>query len=687
MTDVRPTLDALCRRIVPHAHDGPGAPTSPAAIVEARIARLPPAPRRDIALALAIFGGRAAALLSTGRFVPFHALDAARQDAMFARWGRSPIGAMRTIHQAIRRLVLAAWYAEPEVQREIGYLGPLHLRAPAVAWEGALPGEQRDTEPIARIADPAGPPGSGTRGAEPAPRAPAGRLVTQSPPDGARLVCDAVVIGTGAGGAVAAARLAEAGHDVVMLEAGSLLTAQGFDEREGPLTERLYADGGTRATDDLSLPIFQGAAVGGSTTVNWLVMLRTPDSVLEEWRTRHGVEGMSSREMAPLFDLVEHDVHARRVPDDAHSPNNRIILDGARALGWRARPATINAKGCLRSGFCGIGCRYDAKQGTLLTYVPRALARGARLVADARAARIEVLERAARGRMPWKRVHVERRDPRSGAPVARFVVDAPVVVVAGGAIETPALLERSGMGGGGVGRFLRLHPTTAVAAYYERPIHASAGIPLSVVCDEHLARDANGYGFWIECAPTHPMLAAAALPGFGAAHRAMMRDFPRLGVLIALTRDGAERDRSSGDVHAGGDGRPRIRYRLTPADARHVAESIEAAARLHLAAGAREVVTLHAEPIRIRRESELAAARARSVAPNRVAVLSAHVNGTCRIGTDPRTSGTTPDFERHGVRGLFVADGSLLPTAPGVNPQETIMAVSTVVAGRIAQRI
>jgi choline dehydrogenase-like flavoprotein len=319
--------------------------------------------------------------------------------------------------------------------------------------------------------------------------------------------------------------------------------------------------------------------------------------------------------------------------------------------------------------------------------VPRALARGARLVSDARAERIEVVERASRGRMPRKRVHATLVDPATGAPRARVVVEAPVVVVAGGAVETPALLERSGMGGGGVGRFLRLHPTTAVAARYGRTIHASAGIPLSVVCDEFAARDANGYGYWIECPPMHPMLAAAALPGFGAAHRAMMRDYPRLGVLIALTRDGAERDRSSGGVRIGRDGLPRIHYRLTPADARHVAESIEAAARLHLAAGAEEVVTLHADPLRLRGERDLAALRAARVAPNRLALFSAHVNGTCRIGTDPRTSGTTPDAERHGIRGLFVADGSLLPTAPGVNPQETIMAVSTVVAGRIAERM
>ncbi|HEX6060051.1 MAG TPA: GMC family oxidoreductase N-terminal domain-containing protein [Gemmatimonadaceae bacterium] len=691
----RRTLDAVCRRILSYAYDGEdadlAAATPPVDVAAARIARLPAPLARDLELALDIFGSRAAALLSTGRPTPFSELDPRYQDAMLSRWERSSVPTMRTIYQALRRVVVASWYAIPEVQHGIGYLGPFHPRGAAVPWEGALAGREDDAEPVARVADPA-------RESIPATARDAAARHRASPPragvlagaslrDGMRLVCDAVVVGTGAGGAVAAARLAEAGHEVVMLEAGSLLGASDFDEREGPLTERLYAEGCSRATQDLSFSLFQGASVGGGTTVNWLVMLRTPGHVLDEWRLRHGAEGMTPAEMAPVFERVEREVHARRVPDDAHSPNNRIILDGARTLGWRAAPAVINAKGCVRSGFCGLGCRYDAKQGALLTYVPRALARGARLVPDARAERIEVAERSTGGRLPLKRVHATHVDPATGLPRARFVVDAPVVVVAGGAVETPALLARSGMGGGGLGRFLRLHPTTAVIARYDHAMHASAGIPLSVVCDEFARRDENGYGFWIECPPTHPMLAAASLPGFGAAHRARVREYPRLGVLIALTRDGAERERSSGDVRVGRDGLPRIRYRLSPADARHVAESIEASARLHLAAGAREVTTLHADPPRIREPRDLAVVRERSVAPNRLAMFSAHVNGTCRIGTDPRTSGTTPEGERHGARGVFVADGSLLPTAPGVNPQETIMALATIVAGRIAARL
>ena len=120
-----------------------------------------------------------------------------------------------------------------------------------------------------------------------------------------------------------------------------------------------------------------------------------------------------------------------------------------------------------------------------------------------------------------------------------------VKVVAGGAIGTPALLQRSGLGGGGVGQWLRLHPTTAVWGRYDREIVTSTGIPLTTMCDEHLRWRGTDFGFWIETPPMHPSFTAAAMPGFGQSHRALMSSFNQLGVLIGLTRDGAERSRSS----------------------------------------------------------------------------------------------------------------------------------------------
>jgi choline dehydrogenase-like flavoprotein len=203
---------------------------------------------------------------------------------------------------------------------------------------------------------------------------------------------------------------------------------------------------------------------------------------------------------------------------------------------------------------------------------------------------------------------------------------------------------------------------------------------MSVVCDEHAAAGPGGYGFWVECPPVHPMLAAVATSGFGAPHAAVAREYARTATFIALVRDGADVDRSNGSVDVDRRGRARVRYRLGPADARNVAAGIEAAARLHLAAGAREARTLHADPVVVRSARDLAEARRRPVGPNRVTLFSAHVNGTCRLGVDPRSSGCAPDGERHGARGLYVCDGSLIPTGLGVNPQATIMALATVVA-------
>ena len=184
----------------------------------------------------------------------------------------------------------------------------------------------------------------------------------------------------------------------------------------------------------------------------------------------------------------------------------------------------------------------------------------------------------------------------------------------------------------------------------------------------------------------HPSLAAVAQPGFGPAHAERMAGYVNQGTLIVLVRDGADVDVSSGSVTVDRRGRTHLRYRLARTDAHHLVRGMQAAARIHLAAGAREACSVHVDPAVMRTEADIAALATRRLAPNRFALFSAHVNGTCRMGTDPRTSGTTPDGERHGVPGVYVADGSLLPTALGVNPQATIMALGSMVGERIAAR-
>lgn len=672
---------ALCRRIVPL----PDAPDPSAAVLaralEDRLATLDPAQAALVTRLFSILDHPVTSVLTRGRPTRFSRMTAEVQNAWLAGWETSRIPARRTIFQAVRRLILSTWYALPESYPSIGYRGPLHERAPSVPWEGPAEGASSPEEPIARVPE-------RRLAVLPVPAdddAVWARQMKEGAALGAetRLRADVCVVGTGAGGAVAAARLAEAGLDVVVLEEGGWYRPADFTEREGEMTVRLYADAGARATDDVAIPMLQGRAVGGGTTVNWMIMLRTPASVLDEWAAEHGTAGMSAAELAPVFERIERETHTRAVPDDAHNPVNRALLSGAAALGWHAGPARINARGCVRSGFCGLGCRYDARQGAAAVHLPMAMHAGARLFTDVRADRVEVAERG--GRWPLRRVHGTVLERETGRPRGRLTVEAPVVVLAGGAVGTPAVLQRSGMGGGGVGRFLRLHPTTLVTGDYGREMYGAGGIPLSSVCDEFLRAD-GGYGFWIEAPPMYPALAAAVLPGFGARHRQGMERFTRIAPFIVLVRDGADKLVSNGSVTVDRRGRVRIRYRLGAREEDTLRRGIAAAARVHLAAGAREVVTLHARETIVRRDADLKLLDERPYGPNQVGVMSAHVNGTARLGADPRTSGCTPDGERHGFPGVYVADGSLLPTAPGVNPQETIMALATVVAGRIAAR-
>ncbi len=685
-TPRRRVLEALVARVIDGAPEADTARLTVTAEVQRRIASLSPSKQRDLLRALDLLDSRVAGLATIGRPVGFASATATQQSAWLWSWGQSRIPQLRTAYQAFRRLSLGAHYSTPSVGAAIGYPGPLHSRAPLVAWEGSIPNDSVPGQP--RPADASGPVARGQadlRRELKASNPPVG-VVTGSMIDrDTHRTADVVVIGTGAGGAVAAARLAEAGLEVVILEEGGYFSAADFTELEAPLAEQLYADGALRATDDLAVQLLQGRSVGGSTTINWMIMLRTPEFVLDEWQRRFGLHDYSSAAMASVFERVERDVHAQPVPDDAHSPNNRVILDGARQLGWRASTAIINAKGCVRSGFCGIGCRYDAKQGTLLTYIPRALALGARLYSDARVDRMEVRERdAGVSTAPLKRVHAVVRS--SGGVRHALTIDTPLVVVAGGAVGTPVLLQRSGLGGGAVGRFLRLHPTTATVGVFDRPIVGSSGIPLSTMCDEHLQWQQSDYGFWLECPPFLPGLGAVAVSGFGPSHANLMRQFATLSSVIALTRDGADVEHSSGGVQLQHNGDVSIHYNLAAADALRVQASIEAAARLQLAAGAREVHTLHAKPIVVRNEADLVNIRRAPVSANRVTLFSAHVNGTCRMGTNASTAACTPEGERFGARGVYVADGSLLPTALGVNPQSTIMALATIVSERIAAR-
>ena len=484
--------------------------------------------------------------------------------------------------------------------------------------------------------------------------------------------CDVCVIGSGAGGAVLAAGLVERGLSVVMLEEGGHHTKREFDLQEGTAYPMLYQDRGTRATADLAITILQGRAVGGTTVVNWTTCFRTPARILEHWRSRHGVEGLDEPTLAPHFAAVEERLSIREWPEALANANNRVLLDGCRKLGWDVGALRRNVKGCANSGYCGMGCPIDAKQSMLVTYVPDAVERGLRLYADTRAERIETKgDRAVA-------VHGVVLDPATGRPNGRRVRVLPKVVVSsGGAINGPALLLRSGLDRNGrVGKRTFLHPVVAMAAIFDEPVRAFYGAPQSIGSHQFIDRGPEKVGFFLETPPLHPMLAATAFKSFGAGHQAFMAQLPHIGVLIALSVDGLLDRDEGGTVSLRGDGRVRVDYPVGP----HLAESFRASslamARVQLAAGARRILSLHQTPVEVTSEADLQRLERAPYGALEHAIFTAHQMGGCAMGADPATSVVNARLQHHHVPNLFVVDGSVFPTALGVNPSETIYALA-----------
>lgn len=485
--------------------------------------------------------------------------------------------------------------------------------------------------------------------------------------DTLELEAEVVIVGTGAGGAAAAYELAKRGHAVLLLEEGDYHKRSSFRGRAPDATKLLYREMGlTIAWGNVGIPVFAGRAVGGSTVINSGTCYRVPERVFTRWRDRYGLSEYSSEQIGPYYEQVEAMLQVEPAKREYLGGVGRVVERGARALGMeRHGPLRRNAPDCDGQGICCFGCPTGAKRSTDVSYVPEALKRGAQLLTAAKVEGVDIVAGRARG------VHGRLANGR------KFKVAAEATIIAGGALLTPLLLKRSGLKHPMLGKNLSIHPATKVLALFDEVVDQSRGIPQGYTIED-LDRD----GIMMEGGSTPFDVTSMGIPFVGGRYMDIMAKFPHLATFGLMVQDYGR-----GSVSEGPGGRLLIRYDLDPRDLVRLQRGVVRLSELFRAAGARRVFPFIAGNHELATAADVEALARRKLSPGDLEITAFHPLGTCRIGTDPRTSVLGPDQQTHEVESLYVMDGSAIPSSLGVNPQLTIMAMSLRASERLSARL
>ena len=496
---------------------------------------------------------------------------------------------------------------------------------------------------------------------------------------------DAVVVGTGCGGAVMAKELAKAGKSVLMLDRGGLyLIERGdFDQREDDMLARIDGGRGLHGTSNTNFALTYGNNVGGASVHYWADTLRTPEDRLLKWEREYGVEGHNWGELLPYYERIEKDLNVHPATDERLNTMNRLFEEGAKKAGYSTYRVPQARKGCLGSGYCMQGCSFDAKQSQLVTYVPEALRAGARLYADCEVDR--VLHEGGRATGVLARF-VDRRTLRPTGHTLE--VRAKVTVVAAGGFNTAPLLLRSQVPNpsGQLGRNLMSNPCPQLLGLFDRDVVMWRNIPAGVGNEQfRLHRFENGKyvegGYLLYPNQLPPAMLSIFVPGFGRRHQQLMDRAHQVGSAIAWIDD-----TEGGHVTLDGDGNPVWHHALRGLDLLTVRDALKKQATVLFHAGATEVLVPDAVGTRLRGLDELPKLEAVNLGPGSMVFAVPHPAGMARMGKDPAKSVVGADNQVHAVKDLYVCDPSVFPTAPSVDPSETIMAFSYLAARRLLER-
>jgi hypothetical protein len=489
------------------------------------------------------------------------------------------------------------------------------------------------------------------------------------PGDGETFECDVVVVGTGAGGAVVARELATQGHAVVLLEEGDYVQRNEFTGHAVEMQRKLYRDmGATVSVGNVSIPIPVGRAVGGTTVINSGTCYRAPERVFKKWQEQ-GLKSYSVEEMAPYYERVEEVLGVAPALSQYIGGMGRVIARGCDALGYKQHgPLRRNAPECDGQGVCCFGCPTDAKRSTNVSYVPLALKAGAMLFTGLKVSKILVENGRAAGVVGWARTPEGER---------KLTVRARAVVVACGSLMTPLLLEQNHLGGSEVGKNLSIHPAFGAMAMYDEVIDGGNSIPQGYGIEEF-----HEEGLLFEGAFAPLDFGAASFTLLGPKLIEILENYKHMACFGMMLED-----TSRGRVRMGPGGRPLITYWLNHHDVARIKRGIEILSRVYFAGGARVVMPQVHGFDELHSLADLEKFRRAKVTARDFDLTAYHPLGTARMGRDPHRSVVGPDFQLHDTPGVYVADGSALPSSPAVNPQLTIMAMATRAAESIGRAL
>lgn len=488
------------------------------------------------------------------------------------------------------------------------------------------------------------------------------------------LDCDVVVVGSGAGGAVVAAELAESGLRVLVLEEGPHVRGPALGAmRPSESMRRVWRDGAFSFAlglgDSPTINVTMGRCVGGSSVLTGGVCFRVPDSVLTHWTRVLGLDDYTPASMERYFTRVEERIHVEEVPESMRSQGVRLFAEGAKKLGFEVKPMSRNTIDCKGCGRCNFGCPHGAKRSVDLSYLPRAVEHGAEVFSDCLVERIVMKGTHAVG------VEGYVLDAR-GKRTHELTVHARAVVVAAGAWHTPLLLRDSGLGNPEVvGRRLTLHPGFRVLARFDEPVRGWRGALQSAWSD---AFEHEGVTLTSLFVPVGVL--GATMPGIGPEHTEQAANIDHLAMFGGIIHD-----QGGGTVYRGLGREPIVTYRMSRKDRASVAKLVRTMAKTFFAAGAREVY-LPILGLRGVDADGLANAPLETVPAQNLECASQHPLGSAQMGSTAEHSVVDGDGRVWGVDGLYIADGSVLPTSLGVNPQVSIMSVATRVAWRMRER-